>query len=478
MDKVELSAKKELVKSLMRCPHRKLDETISTFQSVLDKDPLFAGKCFYALTFDEFNKIRDLEDSAIAFLLTSPHSEHRDAGRILFQRLEPFRAYRVSKFMKESLKRNRQSNGAVKDYLKTIESNTKRLDGAVKVAASKLHYMYEMYHYPASDRAKNLIFDRKAPEGEVDILEVLRNTNSPEEQAEIIVANKIPYKQATSVIKSLTPAVWVALIEVMSVPEAVNMRAAVEKSGILTDSSIRKLYETKIASAATSKKVASTTLGERKSTKGKDESINKIMKEAEQKKIDTGLKITADTAIFIDCSGSMGIAIEMAKAVCPHIASLCDARLAVYCFNDSAWNVKYTTGTIEDFRKAFNLIRANGGTSLGAPLKKCLVDGFTPEQLIFITDQGENQHPMLADVIKETKLQNDLRAVFINTADNHMVAEQLERLGVDVTEFEFRSNLQTPGWYADMDNFSTLLTKGGYTDIVEKILTLELPTRK
>jgi hypothetical protein len=472
----ELSAKKVLLQSLMKCPHRKLEETVSTFKTALEHDPLFAGKCFYALTLDEFNQIRDLEEAGIAFLLTSPHAEHREAGRVTFQTLEPYRAYRAASFIRSSLKVNRQVEGTVVDYLRTLEDNSRRFDGAVKLAADDLHKMYEFFHVKPSKRAQTILFDHKIEAGEVDVMALIKNAKSPEDQAELIVKYKVPYRQATSSIKNMTPTIWVALISVMSPSEALNSRASIEKSGILNDPEIRKLYEGKLNSAASDKRVASTTVGSRKSTKGSDESINRIMAKVEQAKIDSGARITSDTLVAVDCSGSLHVAIDLSKKICPNIAAMCDGKMAVYCFNDVGWSLKTGKGTIEDFRKSFDLVRANGSTSLGAALAKSIEDGFTPEQVVFVTDQGENRSPRLHEVFKAKA--KDTKFVFINVGNfNHDVANHLEREGADVSEFDFTANEGTPGWYVNMNNFTTLLTKGGYTDLVGRIMALELPKR-
>ncbi len=473
----ELSAKKELLRSLLKCPHRDLKQTIPIFSDALNKDPFFAGKCFYALTMPEYNQLRDLEESGIAFLLTSPHSLHREAGRICLQTLEPYRVYRVGNFIRQSLKSNRQVKGAITDYLHTLESDRKRFDGAARVAGRDLHRLFEHYHIRPSQRTQIILFDHEIPEGEVDPVLILRKAKTPEEQAKIIVDYRIPYRQATSVLKGLTPAVWVALIEVMTPVEAMNLRSAIEKSGILKDSDIRSLYEKKLSLVAREERAAVSTITERKSTKGKDKKLDAILAKAREEKIEKGARITVDTLIAVDCSGSMDPAIEASRRICPHIASLCDARLEVYCFNDTAWKLECSSGTFEDFQKAFQLIRANGQTSLGSALRRAVQDGFVPEQVVFITDQEENSPPHLERVFRDVG--QDIRFVFVNLGHySSQVASELERDGAEITEFDFRAVPDTPGWYSSMDNFVPLLTQGGYAQLVEQIMALELPSRK
>jgi len=270
--------------------------------------------------------------------------------------------------------------------------------------------------------------------------------------------------------------VWVALIDVMSVSEAINARASVEASGILNDKTIRVLYETKLAKAGTDKKVAGSTLGERKSVKGKDERLNEIIKNAEQTKVDNTIGITDDVLLAVDISGSMQSAIELAKRIGPYLATVCKGKLDVMCFNETAVRINYGKGTIEDFRKGFSLIRANGQTSLGSALMKSIADKFIPDIMIIVTDQGENHSPRLETVFNAAK--SDLRFIFINVPNaGDVVAKQLEAAGADVSEFSFDVDVDSKGWYSSLDNFSTLLNKGGYDTLVQRIMDLRLPVR-
>jgi hypothetical protein len=477
----ELSSKKVLLRSLLRCPHRELSDTIGTFSTALESDPLFSGKCFYALTLEEFNRIRDLSEAGIAFLLTSPHAVHREAGRVCFQTLEPYRAARVGKFVRESLKTNRQVKGAIVDYLQTLEGNKNRFMGAAKVARRSLHWLYETYYVPHGELAQAVIFKGEVPPGEADPIELLNSASTPEEQARIIVEYRIPFRQATSVLKGMSPAVWVALIEVMTPNEALISRAAVERSGVLSDPEIRKLYENKLTKIDTDKGASVSTISERKSTKGKDERIDKILKLARQEKVSTGAKIDLDTMIAIDCSSSLGVSIEVSKKLCPHIAAMKgkESELKIYGFNETAWPIKYTEGSLEEFEQIFSLMRANGMTSLGAALKRCVTDGLRPEQIIYVTDQGENTKPSLASVIEKEGL-DDARFIFVNVGVAcDLLSDELERNGHDVIVFNLTdTNVTSKGWYSVLDNLNPFLTKGGFTQIVEQIMALELPRRK
>ena len=478
----ELSVKKKLLQSLLRCPHRDLAQTIPVFSQALEEDPLFAGKCFYALTLQEFNRIRDLEEAGISFLLTSQFPEHRTAGRILFQDLEPYRAVRASQFIRKDLRSNRQVKGAVTGFLRTLERDQKRFDGAVRVARNPLHQMYVAYHVKPSVRAQTMIFLRKTPEGEIDVDKLLREAATPEDQAKIISEYKVPYRKATSALKKMTPAVWVALIDVMTPVEAVNARASVEKSGVLGDPRIRKLYEGKLAQAKGSEKVTAAHLAERKSARGKDERLEAIVQETRQDKVEKGARITAKTLFLIDRSGSMHTAIEIAKRLCPMAAASCDDEMAVYCFNDTAVKLDYDGSALKDFENAFRMIRSGGQTSIGIGLQKAIRDGFIPEQVVIVTDQGENSKPYLVDEYKKlAKGGEEMRFIFVTVPSSMFsptdkVVKELEKEGAEVVDYKLDTDMNVAAWYVDMENVVPLLTKGGYIEIVERIMELELPS--
>ncbi len=477
----ELSVKKKLLQSLLRCPHRDLAQTIPIFSQAMEEDPLFAGKCCYALTLQEFNKIRDLGEAGISFLLTSQFPEHRIAGRILFQDLEPYRAARAANFVRRGLKPNRQAKSAVTRFIRTLEGDQRRFDGAVRVARKPIHQMYVAYHIKPSGRAQTIVFLKKTPEGEIDIDKLLREAGTPEDQARIISEHRVPYRKATSALKKMTPAVWVALIDVMSPVEAVNARAAVERSGVLEDKRIRALYEDKLAQAKDSERVTAIHLVERKSARGSDERLEAIVQETRQDKVEKGGRITAKTLFLIDRSGSMHTAIELAKRLCPMAAASCDDEMAVYCFNDTAVKLEYSDNTLKEFERAFRMIKSGGQTSIGIGLQKAIRDGFIPEQVIIVTDQGENSRPYLSDeYLKLIQQGEETRFIFVTVPSpmfgpTDKVVKELESKGAEVVDYRLDTDMNTSAWYVDMENVVPLLTKGGYIEIVERIMELELP---
>jgi len=162
------------------------------------------------------------------------------------------------------------------------------------------------------------------------------------------------------------------------------------------------------------------------------------------------------------------------------VASICEAQLKIYCFNDVAFEVKVSGNTLQDFEEAFRMIQADGATCLGIPLKMCVNSGFIPEQVIYITDQGENRRPSLVEVYRELLEKGiDPRFIFVTLRGFDMtreVVKELESVGADVVDYTMRSLTRDTGWYMELDNVIPLLTKGGYLELVQKIMALELPS--
>jgi len=499
------SARALLWQQLFRCPHRRLEEAKPTFEEVLERDPLFAGHAFHALANstadaklgsllppyrealsgnyppkERFNAIRDLGELGCAHLLTSPYRDHREAGRCDFQLLEPYRAGRVAFYIRGHLKPNRQVQGAVRDYLRALEANERRFDGAVLRARKTLHHLYEFFHVKPSARAQAILFDDEPPRGSLPwLVKQLVKAKDPGEQARLIAKHKIPYTVATAAIKHLTPAVVVALIEAMSPVEAVNARGWLERGGWLKEERIKALYLEKVAQTAKDKRASVAAMKERASAKGRDEAVEAAIQKARETKLKEGARIQRDTLLAVDVSGSMHAAIEIAKRLGALIAPLCDGELRVICFREYALPLEVKGPTLGDWEEAFEKVKASGMTSLGCALEKALEEGFFPAQAIFVTDQGENSSPRLAQVYRRLLEQgHDLIFVFLNVRSSHeMVSRQLEEAGARVALFHFGEEMSKPGWYVSLEQLIPVLTGEGPIHLVDRILALELPAR-
>src|SRR5262249_56466690 len=79
-------------------------------------------------------------------------------------------------------------------------------------------------------------------------------------------------------------------------------------------------------------------------------------------------RISRPTALLIDKSGSMSVALEVGKRLGALISAVCDAELYTYAFDTRAHEVRPAGSALADWEKALAPLAADGGTSCGAAL--------------------------------------------------------------------------------------------------------------
>ena len=79
-------------------------------------------------------------------------------------------------------------------------------------------------------------------------------------------------------------------------------------------------------------------------------------------------RITRSTALQIDKSGSMEVALEVGRQLGALISAICAVDLSVCAFDTAAYSVQVKGATLADWEKALAGIHAGGGTSCGVAL--------------------------------------------------------------------------------------------------------------
>src|SRR6266567_8887186 len=215
----------QILNSFLTTPHRKLEELAPLHTSALERDPLFYGHL--APWYFEKGVVRDHKLLFVAHLATSDYPEFRGAAWVLLQQLAPYEVARVLDHTKQVIgKTPRSLRSAITRYLKTREKNAKQFDGAALRARNDLKHLYASLRIKPDPRAQAILFDERPPEDStLAALKRLAKTESAEEQALIILEQKIPYTTAIGAIKHVTPALLVALINAMSPQEVINNMA-------------------------------------------------------------------------------------------------------------------------------------------------------------------------------------------------------------------------------------------------------------
>ncbi len=503
----ERSVRARLWRLLMQCPHRELTQADPTFADVMGDDPMFGGQACVALAGStasgnyggllpdyrrgfqrdlnlpkrgEFNEIRDLGELGVAHLLMSPFGRHREAGRCLFQLLEPYRAARVAFHILDNHSGNRQVGGAVEDYLRMLESADNRFDKAVLRNRGDLKRLYKAFHIAPNERAQAILFDDEPPEESAPwAVKALAHADDPAEQARLIINYDIPHYVASSCVR-LTPATVVAMIDAMSPSEAVNARSWLERGNWLQDRRIKDLYLDKVGEAESDQRASATAMKHRASTRGQDTEVEQAIERGREAQVASGAKIERKTHLYVDVSASMETAIEVAKHVAAKIAPLAEEPMTMMAFRDYVADITPPSWDLGSLEQSMEMLSPGGRTTLGGALQKALQRGDVPDQVVYVTDQGENEPPALPNVYDQAiQWGADPQFVFINVGNTttEKVSRQLADKGARVEVFHFDPDTDRPGWYAELDQFIPVMTGPGPLSLVDRIMDLDLPER-
>lgn len=469
----------QLLNSFLNTPHRKLDELASTHKDALELDPLFYSRL--ALWYFEKGEVRDHKVLFVAHLLTSDFSEFREAGWVLLQGMAPFEVARVLDHAKKVIgKAPHMLKSAIAHYLKTRERNIKQFDGAALRARNDLKHLYASLRLKPDARAQAILFDEQPPENSpMFALKRLAKAETAEAQAQIILDNKIPYTTAIGAIKHITPALLVALIDAMTPQEVINNMAALKRRGAMDDKDVKALIDAKLESATTDKRVSTMKAKKAIEVAKLDEATERILTDITDKRVAAKVQIKRPTALFVDKSSSMSAAVEVAKQLAALASAVMTAEFYVYAFDTAAFEVKSGVkgdkrATLSDWEKAFSFIKANGSTSIGAPLAKMTKDKVHVEQIVLVTDEGENTAPFFrdawADYAAKMKVAPSVIIIQVD-GSNDSFSKDLEKKGIELTRYKFN------GDYYSLPNILHLLALPTRADLVDAIMAYDLPTR-
>lgn len=478
----ETDIRVQILNSFLTTPHRKLETLASVHTSALQRDPLFYGHL--APWYFEKGEVKDHRILFVAHLATCDFEEFREAAWMLLQQLAPYEVARVLDHTKRVIgKTPRSLKSAIAHYLQQREKNNRQFDGAALRARNDLKHLYASLRLKPGPRAQAILFDERPPEDSpLAALKRLAHTASAEEQAQIILDHKIPYTTAIGAIKHITPALLVSLINAMSPQEVINNLAALKRRGAMDDVDVKALIEQKITESATDKRVS--TLKAKKAIEAAkvDEKTEQLLNEVTHQRVASKVEIKRPTALFVDKSGSMQNAIEVAKQLAALVSTVITADFHVYAFDNAAFELKVPVQkearpTLNDWEKAFALIKANGATSIGCALAKMTKEKVYIEQIILVTDEGENSPPYLKDAWEEyskvMQVAPSIISVQVDGANQHFT-DGLRTHGIEVTSYQFKG---TKIHDYELPNILPLLAMPSKAELVDMIMQYTIPQR-
>ncbi len=400
---------------------------------------------------------------------------------MLLQKLAPYEVSRALDHTKKVIgKTPRSFKGAIAHYLHTREENPRQFDGAAMRARNDLKHLYASLRLKPGPRAQAILFDEQPPsDSPLFALKNLARATSSEEQARIIMDNKIPYTTAVGALKQMTPVILVAMINSMSPQEVINNMASLKKRGAMDHPEVKSLIDQKLVAAKTDTRVSTMKAKKAIQASQLDAETEQMLTEVMDQRVADKVEIKRPTALFVDKSGSMSQAITVAKQLAGLISAVTTADFFVYAFDTAAFEVKASVpegkrAALSDWEKAFQFLKANGGTSIGVALAQMTKKKQYVEQILIVTDEGENTAPLLADAWTAYKdaLHSAPAVITVQVGNSYdRFAQSLQDRGVDLTRYRFE------GDYYSLPNVLELLAQPSRADLVEMIMGYELPKR-
>jgi hypothetical protein len=502
-----------LLNSLLTTPHRQLAQIRPIHQDMVEKDPRFYVRL--AAWYADHGDVRDHKEMFIITLILSTFEGHRDVGLAMLRSLPPYEVTRVLDFIhgrkktrkvrleaKKAGKRGKKAATAEADapvqtvvedfglfrnapralkteitrYLREREADAEWFDGSVLVARKAIKRLYALLHVKPGDRAQQILFDENPPaDSRLAALKILARSETPVEQASAIVEHRIPYRVAATVVQQMTPTVLLALIDVMSPQELINNLAALKRRGAMDNPDLKSLIEQKLEAARTGPRVSAFKAEEAIKSADLSADVRRKLEQVADAQVKAKGRIARPTALFIDKSGSMQLAIELGKRLGALISAVCEKELYVYAFDTMAYPVERGGDDLASWEKALAGITAGGGTSCGVPLDFMTRKRQYVEQIIVVTDEGENTAPLFVNALAKYRdeVKADPNVCFVRTPGaGTQLEEQCRNAGILCDAFQF-----TGDYYA-LPNLVPLLSRPSKLELLMEIMDYPLPRRQ
>src|SRR5262249_5619949 len=311
-------------------------------------------------------------------------------------------------------------------YLREREAEYEWFDSTVLVARKALKRMYALLHLAPGERAQKILFDEEPPaDSRLFALKELVKAESPADQARAIVAHAIPYRVAATVIKQMTPTVLLALIERMSPQELINNLGALRRRGAFDNPDLKALIEAKLGEAKTAQRVSAFKAEEAMKAADLSDEVRHTLQQVADAQVKAKGRIERPTALLIDKSGSMSLAIELGKRIGALVSSVSAQALYVYAFDTLAYPIEAAGDDLAAWETALKGITAGGGTSCGVALEAMRRKKRYVEQIIVVTDEGENTAPLFVETLKKYReeVKADPNVCFVRTPGGQTVLE-------------------------------------------------------
>jgi len=472
--KPEQDVRLEILNSLLTTPHRKLEDVAGFHDSMVQRDAMFYGHL--AAWYFKTGSVRDHKEVFVGTLLTSPLTSHRDAGFMLLQLLPPFQVARVVDFMKQRKgKVPRSARTAVERFLRARERDPRGFDRAAIRMRAAMKHLYASLHIRPDARADAILFKHRPPEGSLaHTLKTIARCTEPSAQARLILESNMPFPIAVGALRTVTPSVLVALLASMSPSEVVNHLQFLKTRGAMEHPEVRALMDAKLKTAQTDTRVSAYKARVAMDAVELGDDVREELAEVTQQQVRARGTIKRATALLVDKSGSMDQALQAGRQVAALVSGIMDAPLLVYAFDTVPLPIVAAGTSLAAWEEAFKFLTADGGTSIGCALKVMQLRRQTVEQIVVITDEGENTAPHLGPAYTEYAQALGVRpdVVIIRVGSwNGQSERDLKAVGATVDTLTFQGDVYS------LPNLVPMLSRPSRLELLMEIMETPLPVR-
>jgi len=461
--------------ALLSSPHGDLAGYGEVHERVLEADPEFYGHM--AAWYHGRGAIRDQRLLFVAHLGTSPQVEHREAAFIMAQALRTYELARMLRYLKEQRHRlPRRTRSAVAYWLRRREADPAWFDEVALRDRRNLKYLYATLRLRPAARAGAILFERRPPpESRLAAVKRLATCDDTLEVARGIVAHRIFFSTAVGLLKKLDAPALAALVDVMSPQQLLNSLAALQRRGALDNPELRALVEAKLAQARDESRVQDARTLRAAAACG-DRAIAATLGEIGAERLRRRGRITRPTALFVDKSGSMELALEVGAHVAALCSTLAEGGLWAYAFDSIGRRVGAPTqGDLLSWRQAFSHLQANGATSIGAPFVNMERNAVRAEQIVVITDGAENTSPLFVDALRDYEAWSGHRCgvvvvlVGVPPGRQSGLERSLMQAGIDHSSYRFDGDLYS------LPNLAAYLATPRRAELCAEVMETTLP---
>jgi hypothetical protein len=272
----------------------------------------------------------------------------------------------------------------------------------------------------------------------------------------------------------MSPAILVALVEVMTPQEVINNLGSLKSQGVMDNADIKGMIDAKIKSAVKDGRVSGTKAQVAADAAGVNKETREQLEEVTNKKMRAKGTIKRSTALLVDKSSSLQIAIDTGIQVGALVGGIMDADLYVYAFDSMPYEIKAAGDNVTDWQKAFKGIRATGTTSVGSGIAALERNKQFVEQIVIVTDEGENAQPYSGTAYQSyceaMKVEPDVVIIRVGHTCSS-TQNRLAAVNANVQTFDFN------GDYYSLPNLVPMLTAKSRVDLLMEIMEVPLPVR-